>query len=326
MIKLPGQSKFESKSGLLPIPVVFLVGPTATGKTETVAEIARHLPLEVISCDSMQAYRSMRLLTQAPAPALRKKDPHHLVETLSPASEYNAVRFASLARRLISRIARRKKIPFVVGGTGLYVTALLDGIFPGSGKDAAFRQKLMRRAARAGTPALHLELGRLDPGAAAKIHPNDLRRVGRAQEIIHTATDKISDLKPRRKGIWGEADCRVYGLRCERKELYGRIDRRVDRMFEQGVVNEVTKLAKRKLSQTSRMCLGVREIEALLEGRLGPEEARELLKRNTRRYAKRQISWFKRDARIKWIDVTSEMTARDTAEQIVKDLRKGCSV
>lgn len=301
-------------------PVVFLVGPTASGKTAVAASLARRIPLEVISADSMQIYRLMPVLSQAPSAAVRKRVRHHLVLRLGPREEYNAARFARDARRLIPSIQKRGRLALVSGGTGLYVHALLDGIFTGPAKNAAFRSRLEARARAQGVPSLHAELAAADPEAAVGIHPNDLRRIVRALEVIHETGEKFSELKKRKSGLADERPVLVYGLRPERADLYRRIDRRTEKMFREGAVEEVRRLLKKPLSMTARMCLGIREIGALLEGRADRAEALEALKRESRRYAKRQITWFKRDTRIRWIAVKPGTKPQTIARFIADDL------
>jgi len=279
-----------------------LVGPTASGKTDVVLNLAEKLPIEVISCDSMQAYRRMSVLTQAPSPEVRARAPHHLVEFLEPSEEYSAGIFVERALGAIGAARRAGRTPVVAGGTMLYVTALLDGLFAGPAKDEGVRAELVARAEREGVAALYAELGASDAEAAAKIHPNDLRRIVRALEVMRIAGRKFSEMKLERKGLWGSGeDVRVYGLGVERPILYERINARTARMIEGGAVEEVKALQNQKLSMTAEMCLGVREIRAHLAGTLSLEEASEALKMNTRRYAKRQLSWFGGDDRIRWI-------------------------
>ncbi len=308
------------RPGPASLPVVVLVGPTASGKTAVAASLGVRIPLEVISADSMQVYRSLPILSQAPSAAVRKRVRHHLVLRHPAREEYNAARFAEDARKLIPRIRARGRLALVVGGTGLYVRALVDGLFKGPAKNAALRSRLERRARRHGAPFLHADPAAEDGEAAAKIHPNDLRRIIRALEVIRGTGEKFSDLKKRRRGLAAEEPVRLYGLRLDRADLYRRINRRTDKMFRSGAVEEVKRVLKKPLSMTSRMCLGVREIGAYLEGRAARGEALEALKRESRRYAKRQIAWFKSDTRIRWITVTPRSKPGAIARLIADDL------
>jgi tRNA dimethylallyltransferase len=300
--------------------ILFVVGPTASGKTDVVLELSRHMPIEVISCDSMQVYRGMPVLTQAPSAGVRRQVKHHLVECRSPKSEYNAAMFARDAKRLILAIQRRKKTPVFVGGTGLYVMALIDGLFEGPGEDAALREKLRLEAAKRGVGFLYKRLVRKDPEAAAKIHANDLRRIVRALEVIHLSKKKFSRLKKERRGIWDAERMRMYAFDWSRAELYARINERAERMFEQGLIDEVKKLGRRKLSKTASMCLGLREVQRYLAGELTLDAAKAAIRQNTRRYAKRQLSWFRRNPRILWIPVTSGIPAATLASRIYSEL------
>lgn len=309
-----------------PRSILFLVGPTASGKTDVVAALSKYMDLEVISCDSMQVYRSMPILTQTPPLKVRRKVTHHLVDFLSARCEYNAAVFASLARQLIHKIRFRRRVPWIVGGTGLYVMALLDGLFAGPGRNKAVREKLTQEAMRRGTDFLYERLRSKDAKAALTIHPNDTRRIVRALEVIETSQRDFSEIKKKRQGLWKEEPCRIYGLRLDRRTLYDRINQRVDRMFRDGLVGEVHKIRRNKLSQTARMCLGIKEVGEHLDGRETLEGAREQLKQNTRRFAKRQIAWFKRDKRIRWISVGGGMTPAEVARSIMEDLwKKPCS-
>ncbi len=286
---------------LLRPAAVFLVGPTASGKTELIRQIARRLPIEVISCDSMQVYRELKILSQAPTAALLKAVPHHEVGVFPASREYGAAHFTARARKLIPQIVRRGRIPVVAGGTGLYAHMLIDGLFEGPGESPEIRERLTLRAEREGAPVLHRELTAADPEAAAVLHPNDARRIVRALEVIEATGQKFSDLKRRRKGIAAEWPVRIWGLEWDRPELYRRIDERVKTMFRSGAAAEVKRLAGRKRSKTAAACLGLREIQGWLFEGVAKEQAIAELQMNTRRYAKRQIGWWRRDARVRWI-------------------------
>ena len=270
----------------------------------------------------MQAYRSMPILTQAPSSELRARVPHHLVGFLSPRKEFNAALFVLKASRLIDRLSASHKVPLVVGGAGLYYTALLDGLFKGPGENSDVRRRLEREAALKGTRALYSRLKDQDPQAAATIHLNDLRRLVRALEVIQLTRKKISQIRSDRKGLWDPLRCWIYGLRLDRSTLYHRIEERVDRMFDRGLLLEARKVLGMGLSKTARMCLGLREAQAYLDGQLTLEGYRNLLKQKTRQFAKRQIAWFKRDPRIRWIDVKEPMTPQAIADVILRDHEK----
>lgn len=295
--------------------ILCLVGPTASGKTQVALEIAKKQPVEIISCDSMQVYHSMPILTQALGGA-------HLAQFLDPARDSNADFFRRQALSLIQEIHGRKKTPLVVGGTGLYLRALLDGLFAVEEgdlvKDENLRQRLLEEQARHGGLYLHDRLRAVDPGSAEKIHPNDLRRIVRALEVF-TLTGKPMFLqKQNRRGIREELEHRIFLLELDRKELYRRIDARVDRMVAEGLAGEVRALLTGgPLSKTARMALGIREIQEYLEGRCSLEEAARLLKQHTRNYAKRQLSWFRHEKGVETVHVEPSQTPASIASRIL---------
>ena len=304
------------------------MGPTASGKTEVAREISKILPVEMISCDSMQGYKGMSLITQAPAKGSARKKrgqtpllPTHLVSFLDPSREYNAAQFRKDSLALLPKIFKRKMIPMIVGGTGLYLRALLDGLFESKGvapeKNEALRQKLLSEQAAHGGNYLHEKLKTVDPVSATKIHPNDLRRIVRSLEVFHLTRKPISEQKPNRKGIRGEYDCRIFLLDRDRAELYERINRRVNVMIKEGLVVEVKKISRKKLSQTAQMALGIREVQQVLRGDSTLEEAAERLKKNTRNYAKRQLSWFRHEKDVEIISIQSHENVNQTAAKII---------
>jgi len=294
--------------------VIFIVGPTSSGKTEVALDLARKLNGEIISCDSMQIYRDMDIITRVTAAERMKDVPAYLARCVSPEEEYNAARFAEEAEKAIEDILSRDGIPVVAGGTGLYMKALLDGIFSAPPKDEEIREELKREAEERGGAYLHKRLEQVDPETAAGLHPNDVKRIIRALEIYELTGETIHDKKKETAGIGDKYECRIFGLELERGSLYGRINGTVDRMFDEGLVEEVRGLRKKGLSRTAGKALGIKEVGFYLEGAAGLDKAREELKKNTRRYAKRQLTWFRADKRVKWINVD-----RDVAE-IVEDI------
>jgi tRNA dimethylallyltransferase len=217
--------------------------------------------------------------------------------------EYSAAVFRKKAARLIKSIIKREKVPIVSGGSGLYVKALVDGLFPSPQADIKFREKMRKFASRYGREKLHARLSRIDPESAGAIHPNDERRIIRALEIYDSTGHTMTELKSRTKGLQDLYDIRVFGLTAPRQDLYSRIDSRVDRMFAGGVVDEVKRLRKKRLSKTARSVLGLKEISGYLDGEYDLETAKALMKMNTRKFAKRQLTWFRADSRIRWYDV-----------------------
>lgn len=283
--------------------VIFIVGPTATGKTNLAIKLAREIKGEIISADSMQAYKGMDIVSQKPTRFQQKRVTHHLISFLNPQDEYSAAEFSRKARRIINDIIRRGKAPIVVGGSGLYIKALVDGIFPSKGKNEKVRERLRRLSDEKNSPFLHDRLKKIDPVSAGKIHPNDVKRIIRALEIYEVEKNTKTSMKQRTKGIKDEYDIRIFGLITDRDKLYERINRRVDLMFRRGVVREVKKLLESNLSLTSKQALGIKEIKGYLDGMYDIEKAKDMLKKNTRRFAKRQLTWFRPDKRIVWLDV-----------------------
>lgn len=280
---------------------MFLVGPTAVGKTDIAIRLAKKLRAEIISCDSMQVYKGMDIGTQKPSAADRKKIKHHLIDILTPDKEFSAADFRSRALRIISALHKRGKIPLFVGGTGLYMKALLDGLFPSPPKNEALRGRLYKEAKKYGSGRLHEKLEKIDPAAAGKIHPNDTKKIIRALEICYTTGKTVSEMRERTpRPLSDKYNVRIIGLIRPREELYRRIDRRVEEMFRRGFLDEAKEIARRKLGVTAKQAIGYREAFDYLKGKIGLEEAKELIKKNTRRYAKRQLTWFGADKRIKW--------------------------
>lgn len=286
-----------------PGPVVFIVGPTATGKTRLAIKLAKRLGGEIISCDSMQAYKGMSILSQAPSAGEMKKICHHLVGCIEPGKEYNVAVFIKKATSLIASIIKKKKVPIVAGGSGLYMKALVDGLFPSPKADMKFRRAMQAFAKRYGSKRLHAKLAKIDPESALAIHPNDVRRIIRALEVHHSTGRTMTELKAKTKGLKDRYAIKIFALTMPRGALYRAIDTRVDRMLANGLLREVEKLKKKKLSMTAKAALGFNEIAGYLDGEYALEKAIELMKMNTRRYSKRQFTWFNADKRILWLDV-----------------------
>jgi len=300
--------------------VVFLVGPTASGKTSLSLLLAEKINAQIISCDSMQIYRGMDIVSQAPTADQRRRVKHYLVGTLSPREEYSASLFSRKAVAYIKAIIKKRKIPLIVGGSGLYVKALIDGLFPCPKKDVRFREKMSRYVSRYGKKKLYEKLLRCDPVSAANIHQNDTRRIIRALEVFHVAGAAMSALRKETKGIRNTYNTVMIGVTMPRERLYRSIDERVERMFAEGLFEEISKLMKIRLSRTAQAAVGVKEIRGCLDGLYPLEEAKELLKRNTRRLAKKQMTWFRPDRAIRWIDVSgkSDRAAVAAIAKIVK--------
>ncbi len=300
--------------------LIFLVGPTAIGKTGISLELAKIGNGEIISCDSMQVYRGMNIGTSKPAKRLLDTIPHHMVDILDPAEEFSVAQFRKLAVEAIEDILARKKMPLLVGGSGLYVKVLIDGIFEGPPADREFRQRLKEEADGSGIGALYKRLQQVDAKSAEKIHRNDLRRIIRALEVYEKAGTPLSELKSNTVGLAGKYNIRIFGFNMERAVLYRKIDERVDLMFGDGLVEEAGKLLRDKLSMTASQALGYKEVFGCLKGEYSPDEARDLLKRNTRRYAKRQLTWFRANKEIEWVTLDEIFDSGEIARAIWKKL------
>jgi len=304
---------------LLKKPIVFIVGPTAVGKSTFALSLAKRIRGEIISCDSMQVYKGMRILSQAPAGIDRGGVRHHLIGTLDPAKEYSAALFMKEAAKAARSIIKKGKVPVAAGGSGLYVKALIDGLFPSPKRDAKFRKEMENFASRYGKNKLHERLEKIDPAAAKKIHPNDVRRVIRALEIYHSTGNTPTEIKNETRGLRDDHDIKIFGLILPREKLYARINDRVDRMFDGGLIGEVRRLSGKRLSMTAKAAIGLREVTGYLEGGLDLDSAKALMKMNTRRFAKRQLCWFRADKRIRWFDV-SRVSEKEVIIKIIRHL------
>jgi tRNA dimethylallyltransferase len=303
--------------------VIFIVGPTAVGKTQIAVYLAKKLNAEIISCDSMQVYRGMDILTSKPDRILRKKIPHFLLDVISPEKEYNVSKYRRDALKINRDIIRRKKLPIFVGGTGLYMSILVDGIFKMKPADKKIRCRLFAQAEKYGSTFLYSKLKKADPEAALKIHPNDTKRIVRALEVFLSTGKPISVLQKTRVGIYDKFDVRIFCLNTPKDVLARRIERRVAKMFRQGLVKEVKSLLKRKLSRTAGFAIGIRELKGHFDGLYDLNEAKRLIIRNTCLYAKRQLTWFRKDKRIRWIEIGEKESLPQAAKLILKEMQGG---
>jgi len=281
--------------------LIFIVGATATGKSELSLQLAEQLKGEIVNADSMQLYRGMDIGTAKLSLQDRRGIPHHLIDVLDVNQDTSVAEYQGWARSKIDQLLGSGKSVIVVGGTGLYVKAILDELnFPDT--DPEVRARLSEEADRIGGDAMHERLGKLDPAAAAAIPKENLRRVVRALEVIEITGKPFTANLPR-AGASYYPDAKQFGLVMDRDDLKARIDRRVDLMWSEGFVGEVRTLIEKGITtgKTAKAALGYNQIISFLEGRISESEAMEETKRATRAYARRQETWFSRDARIKWL-------------------------
>lgn len=281
--------------------LIFIVGATATGKSELSLQLAERIDGEIVNADSMQLYRGMDIGTAKLSPKDRRGIPHHLIDVLDVNQDASVAEYQGWARAKIDELLAAGRAVIVVGGTGLYVKAILDELnFPDTNPEV--RARLNQEADRIGGDAMHERLGKLDPAAAAAIPKENVRRVVRALEVIEITGKPFTANLPR-AGATYYPEAKQFGLVMDRDDLKERIDRRVDLMWEQGFVEEVRSLIAKGITsgKTAKAALGYNQIISFLEGRISEAEAKEETKRSTRAYARRQETWFSRDTRIKWL-------------------------
>jgi tRNA dimethylallyltransferase len=300
-----------------PPRVVVVCGPTGIGKTRTAIGLARRFGGEIVGADSMQIYRSMDIGTAKPTPEEQAQVRHHMVDIVDPDTPYDAARYAEDAWGVVRSLHRRGCLPVVAGGTGLYIKALLYGLFDSRPPAPECRKHLEALAERRGSAYLHAELTACDPAAAADIHTNDRFRIIRALETYQTTGRPISALREAHRFARPRLAAFKLGLAMPREALYARINARVDRMVADGLLDEVRVLLERGYTPDLKamQSIGYRHMVAYLQGETGWEETLRLLKRDTRRYAKRQLTWFRADAQIVWTapDALAEVLPAITA-------------
>jgi len=284
--------------------LIIIAGPTGIGKSIISLDIAHAFRGEIISADSMQVYRFMDIGTAKPSPEDRALVPHHLIDVVDPDEEFNAALYGNEARRVIGKLHENKKNILVIGGTGLYIRVLTGGLVPGPGRDAGLRDIFRQEIERYGTAYLHERLKEKDRDAAERIHPNDAVRLMRALEVIELSGESI--VAQQKNHGFGDRpyECLKIGLMEDRGRLYEKIDRRCDEMIEKGLVGEVENLLARGYSESLKpmQSLGYRHMIAYLKGTMSLDEAVTRMKRDTRNYAKRQLTWFRADGEIVWFN------------------------
>ena len=290
-------------------PLIIIAGPTAVGKTAFSISLSEEIGGEIISADSMQVYRGMDIGSAKATEQERQRVPHHLIDVMDPTEEFNIVQFQKLAKEAMEGIYLRGHVPVIVGGTGFYIQSVLYDIeFTENGPDRSYREMLYKRAETIGPKALHEELRVLDPASAASIPENNVKRVARALEFYHETGMPISRHNEIERQKESPYDFRYFVLTMDRARLYQRIGERVDRMMNEGFLDEVKRLKEQgcRREMTSMQGLGYKQLLAYLEGEGTLEEAVEKTKQETRRFAKRQLTWFKRERDTIWIDVEKE--------------------
>jgi len=300
----------------LPRHVLVLIGPTASGKTPTSFLIAGRIDAEIISADSRQVYKLMDIGTAKPSIDGRERIKHYFIDELFPDQDFNAGEYGKKGQVIIDDIFHRGKIPLVVGGSGLYIQALIDGFFEGPSADQTIRQQLTQRMKEEGAEKLLEELRVIDPFVAATMLQSNTRRIIRALEVYELTGMPISELQKSRVIL--NISPVFVGLRWDRTKLYERINRRVDLMLERGLVEEVKMLRARGYDSqlNSLQTVGYKEVFDFLQGKTDNARMVELIKQNSRRYAKRQLTWFRRDERISWFDVAGENDFSRVANEI----------
>lgn len=301
-------------------PLIILTGPTAVGKTKASIGLAKAVDGEIISADSMQVYRHMDIGSAKIKPEEMEGIPHHLIDVLEPDDEFHVVKFQQLAKKAMRKIWERGHIPIVTGGTGFYIQALLYDIdFDENEKKDASRKELEAYAREHGAEALHEKLALVDPSSAEMIHPNNIKRVIRALEFYEQTGKRISEHNETQRQRESPYAFAYFVLTDDRAHLYERINRRVDQMIEEGLVNEVQALKDKGYTKqlVSMQGLGYKEILDYLDGNCTLEEAIYTIKRDTRHFAKRQLTWFKRERDVIWI---SKQSFGYDAEQILDEM------
>lgn len=300
------------------IPLAAVIGPTASGKTGLAVELARRFGGEVVSADSMQIYRGMDIGTAKPGPEERRGVPHHMLDVADPAQPFSVADYVRMASAAIREIDARGRLPILAGGTGLYVDSLLQNLQydHSAPRDEALRQQLRARADREGGEALRRELAAFDPETAARLPSADLGRIIRAIEVYRLSGVPMSEMRRRARRAPSPYRAVKIGLWfSDRAALYARIDRRVDGMMAAGLIGEVESLLARPgvRGSAAMQAIGYKELVRHLDGEISLSEAVEQIKRGTRRYAKRQMTWFRREESVGWIDA-----GRETPENICR--------
>ena len=296
---------------------IAIIGPTASGKTSLSIGLAKVLDAEIISADSRQIYKSIPIATATPSEKEREGIPHYFLEEISLEKEFNAGDFGRLGREKLKDIFERGKLPIVVGGSGLYLQSLIDGLFDEEIESKELRKELNEELRKFGKEHMYKKLAEVDPESASKMTPDFYRRVIRALEVFYASGKKISDLH--KNNVKPEFEAEQFGILLDRKYLYDRINLRVEKMLEDGLIDEVLSLKEKGIdyrTNNSLNTVGIKEVFKYFEKEYTYDEMVSYIKQNSRRYAKRQISWFNRDKRIIWID--GKMDKEEMVKEIIK--------
>ena len=323
----PLESRLSSNHGIRTLvesstalqPLVVLVGPTAIGKSRIAIDVAQALGTEILTADSTQVYRGMNIGTDTPSEEDRQRVPHRLIDLVEPDEPFNAGEFRRRALREISRLYEKGLLPLVVGGTGLYVRALLHGLWAGPPSDRILRRKLEEEARVRGGESMYQELGRVDPATARRLHPRDTVKVLRALEVYRQTGAPLSKAHEEHRERATPFRALVLGLTMERAILYQRIDHRVDLELAKGLVDETRTLLAKGYSRdlVSMKSLGYRQMAGYLEGEYSFDEAVRRLKRDTRHFAKRQMTWFRKEPGLTWVEVQPDESVRSVSQRVV---------
>ena len=303
--------------------VPFILGPTGIGKTEISLQLANHFPIEIISADSRQIYKYLDIGTAKPSHEILKKIKHHFIDHLSPDDYYSAGMFGREARRVIDQIFRESKVPVVVGGSGFYIRALIDGLSDIESSDPDVREALQRKWKKSGLDTLFTELKSVDPELAVSINMQDKQRILRGLEVYYSTGIPMSKLQLQ-KPCPADFNSICIGLTADRDLLYKRINNRVDEMISNGLIEEVIKLKDYGFNKENNALntVGYKEVFEYLDGKVDRDTMIETIKMNSRRYAKRQITWFKRDDRIIWIKIDEYDQKEDLTKRILDHINK----
>lgn len=297
--------------------ILIIAGPTASGKSDIAVDLALKFNGEIISCDSMQIYKGLNIGTAKVTEKEMRGVKHHMIDVAEPGEEYSVWEYSNAAKAAIDEITARGKLPILVGGTGLYIESVIYPLSFAVNKDEAVRARLIRELEEYGAESLHKRLETADPEDAAKIHPNNTKRLIRALEILELS----GGVKPKSELAAPQYDVCLIALSVERKKLYDRIDQRVEHMFDQGLEKEIKNVLENKLcdrNSQSMQAIGYKEFFDYFDGKISACDVKTLIKANTRHYAKRQISWLKRYKFARWIDPDDRNTINDTVTNFLR--------